>query len=89
MAASLRAFFRRRVSQIEPQIFHIWKNLMPFGLRFDVHRPDFLHTLAAQIGDQMAADKTASTTNDDFCCIHKQGAQGSAMRQYFKRNVSV
>jgi hypothetical protein len=37
----------------------------------------------------MAANKTASTTNDDFFCIHRQAAQGSAIPQYFKGNVLV
>ena len=53
----------RLVVQIEHEVFHILKALVPAGLRLDVHRTDAGETLAAQIAHQVAADEAATATN--------------------------
>jgi hypothetical protein len=59
--------------QVQLQILDLRKDLVPLGKGLDVNRADILDTFAAQFGDQMAANETASATYHDFISIHNLG----------------
>src|SRR5258706_17903 len=57
--------------KIQTEIFHSWKDLVPFLHRFNVDGADLFMPLPQKIGDQMATDKTAAAANYDSACAHE------------------
>jgi len=50
--------------QVEAQVLNVIETLQPFLERLDVHRAQAIESLSAQFRQQMAADETASATNN-------------------------
>ncbi len=57
--------------EVEPQVFHIWEDLVPLVDRLEVDSTNSVMTLTQEIGDQVTADEAARATHDhDLVRIH-------------------
>gem|GEM_PF-3927738 len=80
-----RSFASVELLQIKLKIFHLGKMLVPFGKWFEIDRTNVLMTLAAQLRNQMAANKTSRSANNDFLCIHIRARKLKPTRSLFNR----
>ena len=56
--------------QIEDEVLHVVKNLIPLVERFDIHGADPGISLAAEIGDQSPSDKAPASSHYNQLIFH-------------------
>jgi hypothetical protein len=68
--ASQRLVAGGLVLQVQLQILHLRRPLVPFLNRLDVHGANVRMALFKQVHDQMAADKSAAAAHHNFAGTH-------------------